>query len=77
VIYLDASFEWIYNRLSSAKNAKSKLAKRPLFQDLKKAKTLYKERKKAYKQVADLIVNVEDKSDEKIIKEIAKFTGLK
>jgi len=77
VIYLDASFEWIYNRLSTAKNAESKLAKRPLFQDLKKAKALYKERKKAYKQVADLIVNIENKSDEKIIKEIAKFTGLK
>ena len=77
VVYLDAPFDWIYNRLSTAKNAESKLAKRPLFQDLKKAKSLYKERKKAYKKVADLIVDVKDKDEKKIIKEIAKFAGVK
>ena len=77
VVYLDAPFDWIYNRLSTAKNAESKLAKRPLFQDLKKAKALYKERKKAYKKVADLIVDVKDKDEKKIIKEIAKFVGIK
>jgi shikimate kinase len=74
VVLLDASFDWIYNRLSTAKNAKAKLAKRPLFQDLKKAKSLYKERKKAYKKVADFIVSVEGKKDKEIIKEIAKIT---
>ncbi len=77
VVYLDAPFDWIYNRLSTAKNAESKLAKRPLFQDLKKAKALYKERKKAYKKVADLIVDVKDKDEKQIIKEIAKFVGIK
>jgi len=77
VIYLDASFEWIYNRLKSAKNAESKLAKRPLFKDIKKAKALYKERKKSYKKCADLVINVENKRDIKIIKEMAKFMGLK
>jgi len=77
VVYLDASFDWIYNRLATAKNAESKLAKRPLFKDIKKAKALHKERKKAYKKCADLVINVENKSDEKIIKEIAKFAGLK
>jgi len=72
VILLDASFDWIYNRLKSAKNAKSKLAKRPLFKDLKKAKDLYKQRVKDYKKVADVIINVEDKSDDEILEEIAK-----
>ena len=77
VVYLEADFDWIYNRLKSAKNAEAKLAKRPLFQDLKKAKELYNERKKAYKKVADLIVNVEDKDEKKILKEIAKFAKVK
>ena len=59
VVLLDASFEWIYNRLKSAKNATVKLEKRPLFADEEKARQLYKEREIAYKEVADVIVNVE------------------
>ena len=77
VILLDASFEWIYNRLKNAKNAEAKLAKRPLFKDLKRAKELYKERKKAYKEVADFIIKVEDKKDKEIIKELAKIAKVK
>jgi len=60
VVLLDASFEWIHNRLKSAKNSEAKLAKRPLFSDGKKAKKLYKEREKAYKKLADVVVDVED-----------------
>jgi shikimate kinase len=71
VVLLDASFEWILKRLKTAKNSKSKLAKRPLFSQEKKAKKLYEEREKAYKKVADIIVNVENKSIEKVIQEIA------
>jgi len=77
VVYLDAPFDWIYNRLSTAKNAEAKLAKRPLFQDLKKAKALHKERKKAYKKVADLIVSVKNRDEKEIIRDIAKFAGIK
>jgi len=77
VVLLDASFDWIYNRLSTAKNAKEKLAKRPLFKDLKKAKKLYKERVKEYKKVADLVVDVENKTQKEVLKEIAKFAGVK
>ena len=72
VVLLDASFEWIHNRLKTAKNADNKLAKRPLFSKEKEAKKLYKEREKAYKEVADVIVNVENKSLEEVIQEIAK-----
>ena len=72
VVLLDASFEWIHDRLKSAKNSESKLAKRPLFSKEKEAKKLYNEREKAYKSVADVVVNVEDKSIDEVISEIAK-----
>ncbi len=76
VVLLDASFEWIHNRLKTAKNSKEKLAKRPLFSEPKKAKKLYKEREKAYKSVADVVVNVEGKSRDEICDEIAKKCGV-
>jgi len=76
VVLLDASYEWIFNRLSTAENAKAKLRKRPLFSEPEKAKALYAERDKAYKEVADLIINVENKSMKNIIKEIHKKVSL-
>ncbi len=72
IVFLEASYDWIYHRLSSAKNAKKKLAKRPLFAKPKEAKKLHKDREKAYKKVADIIVNVENKSLEELLKEIYK-----
>jgi len=72
VILLDASYEWIYNRLLVAPNSKSKLKKRPLFSEPEKAKKLYSEREKAYRNIADVIINVENKDLTKIIKEIHK-----
>ncbi|MCF6207257.1 MAG: shikimate kinase [Sulfurovum sp.] len=77
VVLLDASFEWIHNRLKTAKNSKQKLAKRPLFADEKKAKALYKEREKAYKKLADVIVDVEKYDLEEQLKYIAKKCGVK
>jgi len=76
VVLLDASFEWIHDRLRYAKNAEEKLAKRPLFSEPPKAKKLYDERKKAYKEIADVIVNVEGKSRDEICEEIAQKCGL-
>jgi len=72
VVLLDASFDAIYERILAHPNAKRKLQKRPLFQDTKKAKALYKERTDGYKEVADLIVNVEGKTPQEIAKEIYK-----
>ena len=72
VVLLDASFEWIHNRLKTAKNAEAKLAKRPLFADVKKAKALYKERKKAYKALADVVVDVEALTLDEQLKFIAE-----
>ena len=74
VVLLDASYDWIYNRLSTAKNSKSKLKKRPLFSEPKKAKKLYKEREKAYKKIADVIIDVEERDMKSIIKEIHKYS---
>ena len=75
VVLLDASFEWIHHRLKNAKNAESKLAKRPLFTELSKAKALYRERKTAYQTVADVIVHVEGKSMDEICEEIHKVSS--
>jgi len=72
IVLLNASYDWIYNRLKTAPNSKSKLAKRPLFQEPKKAKELYKERKKAYLEVADIVIDMAGKSEEELIKEIRK-----
>ncbi len=68
VVLLDASFEWIHNRLRTAKNSEKKLAKRPLFSQEKEARKLYNEREKAYKKLADVVVDVENLSlDEQLV----------
>jgi len=72
VVLLDASFEWIHKRLKTAKNAKNKLAKRPLFSQEKEAKKLYNEREKAYKKLADVVVDVENLSLDEQLEFIAK-----
>ncbi len=72
VVLLDASFEWIHNRLKTAKNAKNKLEKRPLFAKEKEARKLYEEREKAYRKMADVIVDVENLTLDEQITLIAK-----
>ena len=72
IVYLKSSFEGILNRIHNAPNAKAKLKKRPLLQDLKKAKELYTQRVMEYEMCADLIIDVENKPLKKIVKEILK-----
>ena len=72
IILLDSPFEKILERINNHPNAKKKLAKRPLLQDLKKAKELYDQRRPEYLKVADIVVDVTDKPLEKIVKEILK-----
>jgi len=72
VILLDASFDYIHKQILDHPNAQRKLAKRPLFQDIKKAKALYTERIPLYKKVADDVIMIEGKSPKKIAKEILK-----
>ncbi len=70
IVLLDSSFDGIYERLKNHPNSDKKFAKRPLFQNLEEAKKLYKIRSSEYKKVADVVLNVEDKSVEKIIKKL-------
>jgi len=72
VVYLDAPFDTIYNRILAHPNAQKKLKKRPLFQDIEKARALYEERSPLYKNVADIVVDVSDKDIPDIAKEILK-----
>jgi len=72
IVLLDAPFEKIIERIKAHPNAKKKLAKRPLLQDLHKAKKLFSQRRPEYLAVADIVVDVTDKSLQKCAKEILK-----
>jgi len=72
IVLLDSSFDAIYKRIIEHPNAEKKLKKRPLFQNIDKARELYNSREKEYKKLADIIVNVENKDVEIISKEIIK-----
>ena len=58
VVYLKADFEWILARILGAPNAKKKLKKRPLFQEVEKARALFCERYEAYEAVADIVIDM-------------------
>jgi len=77
VIYLQSSFQGIIDRLKAQPNSDKKLAKRPLLNDMKKAITLFDLRAPLYKAKADIIINVENRTLEDIVKEILSKTSLK
>ncbi|WP_418186945.1 shikimate kinase [Aliarcobacter lanthieri] len=70
VIYLKSSFEGILKRIKKAPNAKNKLRKRPLLQNKKEALKLYNARALEYEKVANIIVDVENRDLQDIVKEI-------
>lgn len=72
IVLLDSPFEAILKRIQDHPNAKAKLKKRPLLSDLKAAKKLYKERRPEYLALADIVVDVTDKSAQECTKEILK-----
>ena len=72
VVLLHAEFDTIYNRIITHANAKGKLKKRPLFQNVDKARELYNEREAHYNGLADIVVDVTGKSVDVIAKEILK-----
>ena len=73
VIYLQSSFEGIIERIKAQPNAEAKFKKRPLLKDMKKAKALFDQRTPLYEGKADIIIDVENKSLENIVKEILKL----
>ena len=73
IILLDSPFESIYQRILNHPEAEKKLAKRPLFSSPKKAKELYERRVAEYKKVATHIVDVTDKDEKDVAKEILEL----
>ncbi len=70
VIYLKSSFEAIVNKIFSHPNAKKKIKKRPLLQNLNEAKKLYEQRIQEYKKVADYTLNVKHRDLEAVVDEL-------
>ena len=69
VVLLDSPFDAIIKRIKEHPNAAKKLKKRPLLQDLKKAKELYRQRRPEYLELADIVT---DKSALNCSKELLK-----
>lgn len=72
VVLLNAPFETIYGRILAHPDAQKKLKKRPLFQDIDKARALYEERLSQYLKVADIVIDVSDKDVDSIARDILK-----
>lgn len=72
VVLLDSPFDEILKRIQEHPNAKNKLKKRPLLADLEAAKKLYELRRPEYLAVADIVIDVTNKSLEECSKEILK-----
>lgn len=70
VVFLNSPFEKIIKRIKNHPNSAKKIKKRPLLNDLKKAKALYEERLPDYKEIADIVIDVTDKSALECAKEL-------
>ncbi|MDP3478406.1 MAG: shikimate kinase [Desulfoprunum sp.] len=70
IIYLHADFETILAGLMTDVNAEKKLRKRPLLQDLDKARSLFAERVPLYRQAADVEIPVAGLSADQVAQEI-------
>lgn len=72
IIFLDSPFDKIINRIKLHPNAIKKLKKRPLLKNLKKAKELYDERTPEYLTLADIVIDVTNKSAIECANEVLK-----
>lgn len=75
VVLLNSSFDKIVQRIKNHPNAKSKLKKRPLLSDFKKAKELYDQRLPEYLNIADIVIDVTEKSALECAKELLQKVG--
>ena len=77
IVLLDSPFEAIIKRIKEHPNAEKKLKKRPLLSDLKAAKKLYNERRPEYLKLADIVIDVTDKSafdcSKELLKKVEKY----
>jgi shikimate kinase len=72
IVLLHAPFDTIYERILAHPDAEKKLKKRPLFEDIEKARALYEERLVQYLKVANIVIDVSGKKVEAIADEIIK-----
>jgi shikimate kinase len=72
IVLLHGAFDTIYERILAHPKATQKINKRPLLQNLEKARALYDEREPQYLKVADIIVDVTGKTPAEIATEILK-----
>jgi shikimate kinase len=72
IVLLDSPFDAIIKRIKEHPNAVKKLKKRPLLADLKAAKKLYDARRPEYLKLADIVIDVTDKSAKECSKELLK-----
>jgi len=72
VVLLNSPFKKILQRINNHPNAVRKLKKRPLLNDLEEAKKLYDERLPEYLALADIVIDVTNKSAMDCSKELLK-----
>lgn len=72
IVLLDSPFENIIKRIKEHPNAVKKIRKRPLLNDMRLAEKLYNERRPEYLEVADIIIDVTNKSAYDCAKELIK-----
>ncbi|MHB8790368.1 MAG: shikimate kinase [Desulfobulbaceae bacterium] len=72
VVYLHASLESILTSVNGHPQAERKIKKRPLLQDLDKARRLYEERLPEYRAAADLEIDVEGLTATEVAGEIIR-----
>ena len=70
---LNSPFEDIHQRILNHPEAEKKLAKRPLFSSPQKAKELYARRVAEYKKVADFVVDVTNRDEKDVAREILEL----
>lgn len=72
IVYLYSDFDSLYKRIIEHPNAQNKLKKRPLFKDVQKAEELFDQRAPKYRELADITIDVREKTPQQIVKEILK-----
>jgi len=72
VVLLDSPFDKIIKRIKEHPNAVKKIKKRPLLNDMRLAKKLYDERRPEYLEIADIVIDVTNKSAYDCAKELLK-----
>lgn len=75
LVYLHSDFEAIITSIKAHPNARKKIKKRPLLQDMTAAQALYEKRLPMYRTLADLEVTVTDRQIDSIAEEVVNRIG--